>query len=121
MSDPRPRGWLLLAIAIVAKMIMGTSANTTALWLMSAVGGFLAALPGRIRRRKQPRQHSTWQGCAACFAAGLVMVLAAGLGHVEQDLAAGVMQGVVSAWAFGACAWAAAWATARFGKGRQHI
>lgn len=116
-----PQGWLPMAIAITARIIMGTRADMTALWLMTAVGAFLAALPGRIRRRKEPHQHATWQGCAACFAAGLVMVLAAGLGHVQQDLTAGIIQGAVSAWVFGACAWAAAWAAARFGKGRQRI
>lgn len=116
-----PQGWLLTAIAITARISMGAHADMTAMWLMTAIGAFLAALPGRIRRRKEPRQRATWQGCAACFVAGLVMVPAAGLGHVQQDLAAGIMQGVVSAWAFGACAWAAAWAAARFGKGRQHI
>lgn len=121
MSVSRPRGWLLLALAVVASMVIGPSADMGSLWLMSATGAFLAALPGRIRRRKEPRQCSSWQGCAACFASGLVMVLASGLGHVQHGLTAGIMQGVVSAWAFGACAWIAAWAVARFGKGRLHV
>lgn len=110
---PQPKGWLLLAAAVVALMVMAGDANLPAAWAMTAAGGFLAALPGRIRRRKAPRQRSTWQGCLVCFGAGLVMVLALGLGQLEGRLAQGLMQGSASAWAFGVLAWLAALITGR--------
>lgn len=121
MIAPRPRGWLLLALVAVARMAVSDSADMGALWVMSAAGAFLAALPGRIRHRKEPRQRSTWQGCIACFVSGFAMVLAAALGHVCENLAEGIMQGVASAWAFGVCAWAAAFAVAHLGKGRLRV
>lgn len=108
-----PKGWLLLA-AVCVGMMAAAQADDTAVWVMAAAGAFLAALPGRIRRREEPRQKSTWQGCALCFAAGAVMVPALALGQMNGRLVAGLMQGSASAWAFAAMAWLAALITARW-------
>lgn len=110
---PQPKGWLLLAAVTVALMVMVGEASLPAAWAMTAAGAFLAALPGRIRRRKAPRQRSAWQGCLVCFGAGLVMVLALGLGQLEGHLAQSLMQGSTGAWAFCAMAWLAALITVR--------
>ena len=115
----KPRGRLLLAMTMVALMVMAGDASSPAAWGMTAVGAFLAALPGRIRRRKEPRLRSTWQGCLLCFAAGFVMVLAAGLGHMNGRLMTGLMEGSVSAYAFGTLAWLAAVAAARLKERRR--
>lgn len=121
MSAEAPRGWLLMALVMVTRMVAGSSADGSAVWVMSAVGAFLAALPGRIRHRKEPRQRSTWQGCLSCFVSCFMMVLATALGHGNGSLAEGIMQGVISAWAFGATAWAAAFITARLRRRRLRI
>lgn len=72
-----------------------------ALAVMLIPGAFLAALPGRIRRRKEPRLRSSWQGCLTSFIGGAVLMLAAGLAHGGDGLhAAGLLQGSVSAYAF---------------------
>ncbi|MBE5803594.1 MAG: hypothetical protein E7316_03680 [Clostridiales bacterium] len=115
----RPKGWFLLALVVVTLMVMAAEAHPAAVWAMTAAGAFLAALPGRIRRRKEPRLRSTWQGCLVCFAAGLVMVLAAGLGRMNGRLLMGLMQGSVSAFAFGAAAWLAALIAARVKERRR--
>lgn len=110
----QPKGWLLLAVAAVALMVMAGEADATAVWVMTGAGGLLASLPGRIRHRKAPRQKSTWQGCLLCFCAGLLMVLALGLAQQEGCLTLGLMQGSASAWAFGCLAWLTALITARW-------
>lgn len=110
----QPKGWLMLSAVLAALMVVAGEADETALWAMTAVGGFLAALPGRIRQRKQPHQRSTWQGCAGCFAAGLAMMLALGMGQLHESLTSGLMQGCASACAFGCMAWLAAFITARW-------
>lgn len=115
----RPRGWLLLAVVIVALMVMAGDAQPVAVWVMTAVGAFLAALPGRIRHRQEPRLRSGWKGCLVCFAAGFLMVLGAGLGRMNGRLLAGLMQGSISAYAFGAAAWLAALITARIAERRR--
>lgn len=115
----RPKGWFLLSIIIVALMVMAGEAHPAAVWAMTATGAFLAALPERIRRRKEPRLRSGWKGCLAGFAAGFLMVLAAGLGRMNEHLLAGLMQGSVSAYAFGAAAWLAGLITARIAERRR--
>lgn len=115
----RVRGWLLMAVVMVALMVMAGEAEPLAVWVMTAPGAFLAALPGRIRRRKEPRLRSGWKGCLVCFVAGLIMVLAAGLGRVNGRLLAGLMQGSVSAWAFGAAAWLTGLVVVRLAERRR--
>ena len=104
---------------MVALMVLAGEASYPAAWGMTAVGAFLAALPGRLRRRKEPRLHSTWQGCVTCFAAGFALVLAAGLGRMNGRLMTGLMEGSVSAYAFGALAWLTAVITARLKERRR--
>lgn len=115
----RPKGWLLLAVVMAALMVMAHEARAAAVWSMTAAGAFLVALPGRIRHRKEPRLRSSWQGCLTCFAAGLVMVLASGLGQMNGQLLVGLMQGSVSAWAFAGIAWLAALIAARVKERRR--
>jgi len=115
----QPKGWFLLAVVVVALMVMADEAHPLAGWVMTAAGAFLAALPGLIRRRKEPRLRSTWQGCLVCFFSGLVMVLAAGLGHMNGQLLMGLMQGNISAYAFGAAAWLAGLIVARLLERRR--
>lgn len=114
-----PKGWFLLAVVVVALMVMADEAHPLAVWGMTAAGAFLAALPGRIRRRKEPRLRSTWRGCLVCFGTGLVMVLAAGLGRMNGRLLTGLMQGNISAYAFGAVAWLAGLMAARLAERRR--
>ncbi|MBQ7844724.1 MAG: hypothetical protein IJ392_01085 [Clostridia bacterium] len=89
------------------------------LFAMTVVGAFLAALPERIRRRKEPRLRSTWQGCLVCFGAGLVMVLAAGLARMNGQLLLGLMQGSASVYVFAAVAWLAGLVAARIKERRR--
>ena len=89
------------------------------LFAMTIVGAFLAALPERIRRRKEPRLRSTWQGCLVCFGAGFVMVLAAGLARMNGQLLLGLLQGSASAYVFAAVAWIAALVAARIKERRR--
>ena len=89
------------------------------LYAMTAVGAFLAALPERIRRRKEPRLRSTWQGCLVCFGTGVIMVLAAGLARMNGQLLSGLLQGSASAYVFAAVAWMAALVAARIKERRR--
>lgn len=114
-----PRGGLLLAVVIAALMVMADEAHPLAVFAMTIAGAFLAALPERIRRRKEPRLRSTWQGCLVCFVSAAVMVLAAGLARMNGGLITGLMQGSVSAYAFGALAWIAALIAARVKERRR--
>ena len=110
---------MLLAVILVALMVMAGEADPRAVFVMMAVGAFLAALPERIRRRKEPRLKSSWQGCVVCFLAGVALVLAAGLAQMNGRLALGLMQGSVSAWVFAGVAWLAALVAARVKERRR--
>ena len=90
--------------------------------MMLPVGAFLAALPGRLRRHGRLCLRSTWQGCAVCFAGGVLAMLAAGLAEMGDGLSlTGLAQGNVSAWAFAVAAWTAALCVARLKAGwRRH-
>ena len=107
---------LLAAYALTGDRFQG------ALLVMLPVGAFLAALPGRLRRRGQPRPRSTWRGCAVCFAGGMAAMLAAGLAQMEDGLTlTWLAQGSVSAWAFAAVMWLAALCAARLkARWRSH-
>ena len=107
---------LLAAYALTGDRFQG------ALLVMLPVGAFLAALPGRLRRHGRPRLRSAWQGCAVCFAGGVLAMLAAGLAEMGDGLSlTGLAQGNVSAWAFAVAAWTAALCVARLKAGwRRH-
>lgn len=119
MQEQTPKGWLLLVLVMSALMVMAGESDALAVYAMTAVGAFLAALPGRIRRRKEKRLRSSWQGCVVCFAGGLVLVLAGGLANMNGALLTGLMQGSVSAYAFAALAWLAALVAARVKERRR--
>ncbi len=91
-----------------------------ALAVMLAVGAFLAALPGRLRRRGETAQRSTPRSCLIALLGGFGMTLAAELaGQDGGAMLLGAMQGNVSAWVFFICMAAAGFAVARLiGRGR---
>lgn len=130
----RPASSWLLAVALASAMTaagrldllaaytLAGSRFQGAVLVMLPVGAFLAALPGRLRRRGQPRPRSTWRGCAVCSAGGMAAMLAAGLAQMEDGLTlTGLAQGSVSAWAFAAVMWLAALCAARLkARWRSH-
>lgn len=92
----------------------------TAMAVMLIPGAFLAALPGRLRRRGQPHRRSTCRGCLRCFVGGVILMLSAGLaGMGDGLLMAGLAQGNLSAYAFAACAWIVGLAVLRLTGGRR--
>lgn len=109
---------MMLLLGLLGLMIASAEADPLAVFAATALGAFLAALPERIRHRKEPHLRSGWKGCLICFIAGLFMTLALGLAQVDQ-LAAGLMQGSVSAWVFGLIAWLAALGTSRLHERRR--
>lgn len=85
-----------------------------ALAVMLAVGAFLAALPGRLRRRGEAPQRATPRSCLIALLGGFGMMLAADLARQDSGaMLLGVMQGNVSAWVFFICMAAAGFAVAR--------
>lgn len=141
-KHPRRRGgMLLLALAAPAALIFAGEINLlsvygqavraarqetdfpafqTALAVMLIPGAFLAAVPERIRRRKEPRLRSTWQGCLGCLIGGMTLMLAAGLAHGGDGLhVTGLLQGSVSAYAFAAAALLAGLIAARLHERRN--
>jgi len=90
-----------------------------AMAVMMIPGAFLAALPGRLRR-KGIRRVSTWRGCLACFLGGLAMTLAASLAGGGDGMAwTGLLQGNISAYVFVAAAWLVGLMTARLRMRRE--
>ncbi len=85
-----------------------------ALAVMLAVGAFLCALPGRLRRRGEPPMRSTPRSCLIALLCGFVMTLASGLARGDSGaMLLGVMQGNLSAWVFFGCMAAAGFAVSR--------
>lgn len=85
-----------------------------ALALSGAVvtGAFLAALPGRIRRRRERPSITAWQRCLRAFLCGAAMTLAAGMAGGGRILPA-LMEGSTGAYAFAGTAWLAGLLTTR--------
>lgn len=123
---PFGRGLLLAAVTAALTILAGTRSLTGLFrWdgfpndehvLAGGVvlGAAIASLPGRLRRRRGPRQRSTSKGCILAFAGGLGMMLAlslAGLGSLEW--LTGAMQGGLGALAFAGTAWLTAFPAAR--------
>ena len=110
--ERKGRGGFLLALTIAALLVARGSVDWLAAYrledgffaaalVMMAPGAFLASLPGRIRRRKEPRARTSWRACAVCFVGGVVMMLGAGLaGGADGRMLTGLCQGSVSAWVF---------------------
>ena len=92
------------AILAAAK---GTSAPTDVIGPAAlagglVIGGALASIPGRVRRRREPRLRSTWQGCLGGFFGGLALLFGAMLagGGAGSLGVTGVLQGSVSGLVF---------------------
>lgn len=65
-----------------------------------AVGAFLGALPGRLRKGRRSCQATTWQRCLRYFLCGLTMALGLGMAGDGRIIPA-LMSG--SAGAYGFC------------------
>ncbi|MBR4080808.1 MAG: hypothetical protein IKK21_03345 [Clostridia bacterium] len=83
MHHPLMRG-NLLAFALVIALTLSCPVDASwgmplATAVMMAVGAFLAAVPGRILRRKQPRPKLSWRRCVAGFLGGLGVAVGTGL------------------------------------------
>lgn len=78
----------------------------------AAAGAFLAALPGRLKRRRERPPRTTWQRCLRAFLCGAAMTLAAGMAGSGRILPA-LMEGSTGAYAFVGAAWAAGFLTMR--------
>lgn len=83
MHHPFVRG-NLLALALVIALTLSRPVDAApdmppAMAAMIAAGAFLAAVPGRVLRRKQPRPKLMWRRCAAGFLGGLGAALGTGL------------------------------------------
>ena len=78
MHHPLWRGFLL-AVTLTAALTLGAPVDllppgdrtTLAQAAMIIPGAFIAALPGRILRRKEARPVTGWKRCAAGFRGGL--------------------------------------------------
>lgn len=100
--------------------VQNVSASALAFAVMIVPGAFLAALPERIRHRREPRRMSTWQGCLLMLVAGVALMLGAGMaGAGEVRAVAGAMQGGIGALAFVICAWLTAFVAARLADRRR--
>ena len=71
MHHPYLRGFLL-ALTLTAAFTLGAAVDDSPVqFIMIAVGACLAAIPGRIARRKQPRPALSWRRCLRGFLGGL--------------------------------------------------
>ncbi len=77
-----------------------------------ALGAFLGALPGRLRRKENRARHTAWQSCLRAGLCGLTMALALRLAGSGAILP-GLMTGSVGAYAFCGAALAAGFVTVR--------
>lgn len=69
-------------------------------------GAFLAALPGRIRRRRERPVRPPWRRCLRAFLCGAAMTLGCAMAGSGRILPA-LMEGSVGAYAFVGAAWLA--------------
>ena len=120
MHHPWMRG-NLLALALVTALTLGSAVDVqagmpAAQAAMVVTGAFLAAAPGRILRRRQPRPKTGWKRCAVGFLGGFGTALGAGLAGGSLSLqgllalgtgGAGSAAFLLTALAFALpCAWA---------------
>lgn len=112
--------WLSLALTATLVLLGGTDElaayrfDRRMLALAGAVmvGGFLAALPSRLRRRREVPVRPSWKRCLLAFGGGLLLPLALSLAGESRILPA-LMQGSTGAYAFLLTAWPAGFITAR--------
>ena len=83
----------------------------------AAMGAFLAALPGRLRRRRLRPIRTSWQRCLRAFLCGAAMALALGMAGSGRILPA-LMEGSTGAYAFVGAAWLTGFVTTRIGVRR---
>lgn len=84
-----------------------------------ALGALAASVPGRIRRRREPRLRSSVLRCVIAFAGGAVMLLGLHLaGATGLHLFGGAMQGGLGSLVFVGLAGVSALVTARTVAGR---
>lgn len=103
--------WLALALTaalllsdVDSLMAYRLNRRGLALFAAAALGAFLAALPGRLRRRSERPEKPRWMRCLLALACGLVMTASLGLagsGRILLSLA----EGSTGAMAFAAAAW----------------
>lgn len=103
--------WLALALTaalllsdVDSLMAYRLNRRGLALFGAAALGAFLAALPGRLRRRGERPEKPRWTRCVTALACGLVMTASLGLagsGRILLSLA----EGSTGAMAFAAAAW----------------
>lgn len=75
MHHPYLRG-LLLALTLVAAFTLGATVDANPVqFLAVTVGACLAAVPGRILRRKEQRPALSWQRCLRGFLGGFGVAL----------------------------------------------
>ncbi|MBQ8556812.1 MAG: hypothetical protein IJ438_13215 [Clostridia bacterium] len=126
---PLWRGFYLSLTLVAAIVLMKGGVDALAayrldrrglvLMAMTAVGAFLAALPGRLRRRKEARSpRPRWQRCLARFVCGAALALGLGLAG-EGRILASLMQGSTGAYAFVAAAWVSGFITVRIAERRR--
>lgn len=84
----------------------------------TVVGAFLGALPGRLRRGRTSRQHTTWQRCLRAFLSGAGMALAIGLAGDGRIIPA-LMSGSPGAFTFCIMALATGFITVRIAERRR--
>ena len=130
MSGRIGRGFLLAASAAACITMQGrvdwlcayglSSDFFVAVAVMMIPGAFLASLPGRIRRRREPREKSSVRGCLSCFLGGIGLMLGAGLaGGGDGLMLTGLGQGSVSAFVFLGASWLAGLIAARLAGRRD--
>lgn len=122
---PLWRGFWLAAVLTAALVLLGGTdalapyrldGRALAFPLAAAAGAFLAALPGRLKRRAR-LTRPRWTRCLTCFLAGLAMVLACGMAGTGRILPA-LLEGSTGAVAFAAAAALTGLITARIAARR---
>lgn len=118
---PLWRGFWLAMVLTAALTLLGgvdwlaayrLDRRALVLYGAATAGAFLAALPGRLRRRRERPLPTTWQRCLRAFLCGAAMTLAAGIAGSGRILPA-LMEGSAGAYAFVGTAWAAGFLTTR--------
>ena len=120
-SHPLWRGFWLAAALAAGLVLMGFTDSLAAFRLERravafagavAVGAFLGALPGRLKRSAVSAQHTIWQRCLRAFLSGAGLALAFSLAGDGRVLSA-FLTGSAGAWGFGLAALAGGFATVR--------
>lgn len=118
---PLWRGFWLAVVLTAALVLLGGTdwlaayrLDRRALALCGAVtaGAFLAAVPGRLRRRKERPGLPRWTRCLTAFLCGAAMTLAAAMAGGGRILPA-LFEGSTGAYAFLGTAWLTGFITTR--------